>query len=493
MNPVAIPLTDLVAKIRSKEIKPSEATNAYLDRIAALDGKVGAYLAIDAEGARAAAKILDEKQAKGADLGPLGGAPMAIKDIFVTKGIETTAGSKILKGYKPPYDATVVAKLKSAGAIILGKANCDEFAMGSSNENSAYKKCFNPWDLSRTPGGSSGGSAAAVSADLCAASTGTDTGGSIRQPASLTSTVGVKPTYGRVSRFGMIAFASSLDQGGPFGKTVRDTARVLEAMAGHDPQDSTSADRPVPAFEKSAERGLSGDVKGMRVAVPKEYFGKGLDPEVEKVIRATADALKKQGAEIIDVSLPYTEYAVSTYYLVCTAECSSNLARFDGVRFGTRVDGSNLVELYSKTRNEGFGAEVKRRILLGTYVLSAGYYDAYYKKAMQARTLIREAFDTVLAKADVILGPVAPTPAFRIGEKSSDPLAMYLSDIYTIAINLAGLPGISVPAGFSASGLPIGAQLVAKAWDEESMFRAAGAIEKAMGVADRKPSIGGGK
>ncbi|HVO30216.1 MAG TPA: Asp-tRNA(Asn)/Glu-tRNA(Gln) amidotransferase subunit GatA [bacterium] len=484
-------LTDLVAKIKAKELKPSEATSAYFTRIEKLDGRIGAFLALDVPGASTAAHHLDQKQAKGEDLGPLGGAPIAIKDIFVTRGVETTAASRILRGYRPPYDATAVAKLKAAGAVVLGKANCDEFAMGSSNENSAYKKVLNPWDLERTPGGSSGGSAAAVAADLSAASIGTDTGGSIRQPASLTSTVGVKPTYGRVSRYGMIAFASSLDQGGPFGKTVRDAARMLECMSGHDAHDSTSVSKPVPAFEKAAERGLAGDVKGMRIAVPKEYFGKGLDPVVEKVTRDAIESLKNQGAQIVDVSLPYTEYAVATYYLVATAECSSNLARFDGVRYGMRVEGKDLVEMYSKTRNAGFGAEVKRRILLGTYVLSAGYYDAYYRKAMQVRTLIRGAFNDVLAKADAILGPVAPTPAFRIGEKVSDPLAMYLSDIYTIAVNLAGLPGISVPAGFAAGAkpLPIGVQLVAKAWDEESLFRAAGAIETASGVVGKKPVL----
>jgi len=483
----ALSLTDLVAKVKAKEVSAAEVAAAYLARVRALDASIGAYLLVDGEGATAAAKAIDARIAKGEDCGPLAGAPIALKDIFTTAGVKTTCGSKILAGYVPPYDATVVKKLRAAGAVILGKTNMDEFAMGSSTENSAFMPTKNPWDLTRTPGGSSGGSAAAVAADLCAAATGTDTGGSIRQPASVSGVVGMKPTYGRVSRYGMIAFASSLDQGGPLAKTVRDAARLLESMSGHDPLDSTSADRPVPKLEDAATKG----VKGLKVGVPKEYFGKGLDPEVESVVRGAIDSLRSAGATISEVSLKHTEYAVATYYIVATAEASSNLARYDGVRYGARVEAGNLTEMYAKTRDAGFGAEVKRRILLGTYVLSAGYYDAYYRKAMQARTLIRRAYESVLADHDVILGPVSPTPAFRLGEKTADPLAMYLSDIYTIAVNLAGLPGISVPAGFSTSGLPIGAQIVGRAWDEETVLRAAGAIEAAAGIASRKPVLNG--
>jgi aspartyl-tRNA(Asn)/glutamyl-tRNA(Gln) amidotransferase subunit A len=479
-------VTGLREKLARKETSAPEVVTAYYDRIAKLDPKLGAFLALDRD------RALEEAKRSKPDGGPLAGVPLAIKDIFVTKGLKTTCGSKILESYVPPYDATVVKRLKSAGAIVLGKTNMDEFAMGSSNENSAFGPVRNPWDLARTPGGSSGGSAAAVAADLCAAATGTDTGGSIRLPASLSGVVGIKPTYGRVSRYGMVAFASSLDQGGVLAKSVADAAIVLGAMAGHDPMDSTSVAKEVPDWAAAAGAGA----KGMRIALPKQYFGKGLDPEVESVVRDAARALEKAGAKVFEADLPYTEYAVATYYLVATAEASSNLARFDGVRYGLRVEAPGLVEMYSKTREKGFGAEPKRRILLGTYVLSAGYYDAYYRKAMQVRTMIREAFNRVLAGADAILGPVSPTPAFRLGEKTGDPLAMYLSDLYTISVNLAGLPGISVPAGFtsgSKSGgkkLPIGIQLVGKAWDEAALFQAGGAVEAAMGVAGKRPEIG---
>ena len=479
------PLCDLVEKIRGKQVRASEAVDAYLARIRAIDPRVQAYLAVDEEGARRAASEIDARIAKGDDPGPLAGAPIAIKDIFATAGVKTTCASKILAGYVPPYDATAVARLRARGAIVLGKTNMDEFAMGSSNENSAFAKTRNPWDLERTPGGSSGGSAAAVAADLCAGATGTDTGGSIRQPASLSGVVGVKPTYGRVSRYGMIAFASSLDQGGPLSRTVRDAARLLEAMSGHDPLDSTSAGRPVPALEAALARGA----KGLRVALPRGWFGAGLDADVEACVRRAADVLRDAGATLSEVELPDSEHAIATYYLVATAEASSNLARYDGVRFGSRVDAPSLAEMYAKTRDAGFGAEVKRRILLGTYVLSAGYYDAYYRKAMQVRTLIRNAYDAVLASHDVILGPVSPTPAFRIGEKTEDPLAMYLSDVYTIGVNLAGLPGMSVPAGFSKGGLPVGAQLIARAWDEEALFRAGNVLESGLGVAGKKPPL----
>ncbi len=477
---VKMGVVELRDAVRAKKLKASEIVGAYLDRIAKRDGEIGAYLAVDADGAMKRAKEMDGK----APDGPMAGVPIAMKDIFCTKGVTTTCGSKILETYVPPYDATVVTKLAKAGAITLGKANMDEFAMGSSNENSAFKKVRNPWDMARTPGGSSGGSAAAVAGDLCAAATGTDTGGSIRQPASVSGIVGIKPTYGRVSRYGMIAFASSLDQGGVLAKSVRDAAVMLAAMSGHDALDSTSVDKPVPDWEKDTQA----DVKGLRVALPKEYFSKGLDPEVEKVVRDAAASLEKRGAKVREVSLPYGEYAVATYYLVATAEASSNLARYDGVRYGLRVEAPGLVEMYSRTRNAGFGAEVKRRILLGTYVLSSGYYDAYYLKAMKVRTLIRKAFDSVLAENDVILGPVSPTPAFKLGEKTDDPLQMYLSDIYTISTNLAGLPGMSVPGGFSKTNLPIGVQFVGRAWDESTLFRAGGAIEAEMGVKDRRAS-----
>ncbi|OLD36198.1 MAG: aspartyl/glutamyl-tRNA amidotransferase subunit A, partial [Myxococcales bacterium 13_1_40CM_2_68_15] len=407
--------------------------------------------------------------------GPLDGIPIALKDIYCMEGVETTCGSKILRGYVPPYDATVVRKLKQAGAVIVGKLNMDEFAMGSSTENSAYGPTMNPWDLSRTPGGSSGGSAAAVAARLVAGAFGTDTGGSIRQPAAMVGCVGMKPTYGRVSRYGVIAFASSLDQVGPFAQDVRGVAYLLSAVAGHDENDQTSSRRPVPDYAAALGR----DVRGLRLGVPREYFGEGVSPEVEHAVRAGIERLRGLGCEVRDISLPNSPHAIATYYIVATAEASSNLARYDGVRYGYRARAGQLLEMYEKTRAEGFGAEVKRRIMLGTYALSAGYYDAYYLRAQKVRTLIRRDFDQAFATVDAVVSPTSPTTAFRLGEKLDDPLAMYLSDVYTVPVNLAGLPGISVPCGFDSKGLPVGLQLIGKPFDEETLLRMARAAEPA--------------
>jgi aspartyl-tRNA(Asn)/glutamyl-tRNA(Gln) amidotransferase subunit A len=400
--------------------------------------------------------------------------------------VPTTCASKILEGFRPPYDAYVVEKLKAAGAVILGKNNMDEFAMGSSTENSAFKKTVNPWGENCVPGGSSGGSAASVASGECVASVGTDTGGSIRQPAALCGTVGLKPTYGRVSRFGMIAFASSLDQAGPLTTTVEDAAIMLNAIAGHDPRDSTSIDAPVPDFTT----GIDGGVKGLKIGIPKEYFIEGIDPEVEKAVKDSLALLKDQGAELVDISLPHTEYAVSVYYLVATAEASSNLARFDGVKYGVRVDdGSGLIDMYKNSREQGFGPEVKRRIMLGTYALSSGYYDAYYKKASQVRTLIKNDFEAAFNECDVIVTPTAPSPAFKIGEKTDDPLTMYLSDIFTLPASLAGIPAISLPCGFSSEKLPIGLQIIGKSMEEATVLRAAKAYEDATTWKDERPEV----
>lgn len=477
---------ELTEKLSAREITSTELTAAYLKRIDAVEGSVNAYLTVTAEAAMEAAAEADKRFASGAKQGPLAGIPISVKDIFCTKGIKTTCGSKILGNFIPPYDATVVRRLKEAGAVILGKNNMDEFAMGSSTENSAFKKTSNPWALDRVPGGSSGGSAAAVSASLSAASVGTDTGGSIRQPASCCGVVGLKPTYGRVSRFGMIAFASSLDQAGPFTKDVRDAAIMLGAIAGHDPLDSTSINAAKPDYTAF----LTKDIKGLRIGIPKEYFIDGIDADVASSIDSALKTLEGLGAKLVPVSLPHTEYAVSVYYLVATAEASSNLARYDGVRFGLRADGAkNLLEMYKMTRDTGFGAEVKRRIMLGTYALSSGYYDAYYKKASQVRTLIKGDFDSAFDLCDVIATPTAPTAAFRLGEKLEDPLTMYLSDIFTISCNLAGLPGISVPCGFTGEGLPVGLQLLSKQMDEGAILKAAHAYEQATEWHKRRPSI----
>jgi aspartyl-tRNA(Asn)/glutamyl-tRNA(Gln) amidotransferase subunit A len=467
-------LTELAAGVAAKKWKSRDLVEAYLDRIAKLDKRIGAFLLVDGDGARKAADAVDKKVAAGEAVGPLAGVPIGLKDIFVTRGIETTAGSKILKGFIPPYESTASGRLAAAGAISLGKINMDEFAMGSSNENSAFHPVHNPWDLERVPGGSSGGSAAAVAASLCAGTLGTDTGGSIRQPASLCGIVGVKPTYGRVSRYGVIAFASSLDHPGPFGRTVEDAAALLEVIAGHDPMDATSIPQPVGRYREACKAGLT----GMRVGVPKEYFQSGMDPEIEAAVKAALDELGRAGAKLVPVSLPHTEYAIATYYLICTAEASSNLARYDGVRYGHRTaEASSLEELYAKTRGEGFGNEPKRRIVLGTYVLRAGYYEAYYGKALRVRRLIADDFTAAFSQCDVLVTPTSPTPAFKLGERAADPLQMYLADIYTVAPPLAGVPALSQCCGFTRAGLPIGLQTIGPPLGEEAVFRVAGAYQ----------------
>jgi len=475
MDLTGLAIHELSALLSKREVSSRELTEAYLERIGEVDGRVHAYLSVTPEAALKAAEQADKRLGSGTDITPLTGVPVSVKDIFCTSGCETTCASKILSGFVPPYDATVIARLRKAGAVILGKNNMDEFAMGSSTENSAFGPTLNPWDTGRVPGGSSGGSAAAVAARECAASVGTDTGGSIRQPASLCGVVGMKPTYGRVSRYGMIAFASSLDQAGPLTRDVRDAALMLGVMAGHDPKDSTSIDAPVPDYAAS----LTGEIKGLKVGIPDEYFIEGMDPEVEALVKEALKVLEGLGAEPVQISLPHTAYAVSVYYLVATAEASSNLARYDGVKYGVRARGAaDLTDMYSRTRDEGFGSEVKRRIMLGTYSLSAGYYDAYYKKASQVRTLIKRDFERAFASCDVIATPTAPAPAFALGEKLEDPLTMYLSDIFTISCNLAGIPGVSVPCGLTGAGLPVGLQLLGAALDEATVLRAAHAYEE---------------
>lgn len=476
---------ELHERLKKGEITSVEVTEAFLKRIEAVDEKIKAYITITGEEAIQQAKEADKRFSSGRDITPLTGIPLAIKDIFCTKGIPTTCASRILKDFVPPYDATVIKKLKGAGAVILGKANMDEFAMGSSTENSAFFITRNPWDMERVPGGSSGGSAAAVAGGLCVASIGTDTGGSIRQPASLCGVVGLKPTYGRVSRYGMIAFASSLDQGGPIVKDVTDCAIMMNVISGHDHLDSTSLDADVPDYTKA----LTGDVKGLRVGIPKEYFIEGMDGEVDRAVRTAIDILKDLGVEVVDVSLSHTEYAIAVYYLVATAEASSNLARYDGVKYGGRVKAGDLMEMYCKTRDVGFGPEVKRRIMLGTYSLSAGYYEAYYRKASQVRTLIKRDFEEAFKSCDVILTPTSPTPAFKIGEKVADPLTMYLSDIFTISCNLAGIPGLSLPCGFTKDGLPIGLQILGRWLDEETILKVAYAYEQATDWHKRRPEV----
>lgn len=486
MNLTNLTIHELHEKIKKKEVSSLEATQAQLDHIRKVEPKVSAYITLTEELALEQAKKTDAEISKGKDISPLTGIPFALKDIFITKGIKTTCASKILHNYVPPYNGTAVQKLLDAGIVHLGKLNMDEFAMGSSSETSHFVKTKNPWDLERTPGGSSGGSSAAISADLCFGTLGTDTGGSIRQPAALTSIVGLKPTYGRVSRYGVIAFASSLDQVGPMAKDVRDCALILNTIAGHDPKDSTSVNTPVPDYTKS----LTGDVKGLRIGIPKEYFVKGMDTEIETSVRAAIKQYESMGAICEEVSLPHTEYAVPTYYILAPAEASSNLARYDGVRYGHRVqDPKDLIDMYTRSRSEGFGSEVKRRIMLGTYVLSSGYYDAYYLKAQKVRTLIQKDFLDAFQKFDVLLTPVTPSPAFKLGEKTDDPVAMYLSDIFTINVNLAGLPGMSLPCGFTKSGLPIGMQLIAKHFEEEKIFRAAYAYEQNSEWHKKKPKL----
>ena len=476
MNLTVLTIDSARSAIGERKTTATALAEAYYAKIEADDPKIGAYLILSKERALAKAAQIDALTGKGDTLPPLAGVPVGIKDVLVTKGVRTTAGSKILGNYVPPYDCTAVARLEAAGAVVLGKLNCDEFAMGSSNENSAFKPVHNPRDLSRVPGGSSGGSAAAVAADMAVATLGTDTGGSIRQPASFCGVVGLKPTYGRVSRYGLIAFASSLDHIGPLTKTVKDAAIVLRTIAGRDPMDSTSAELPVPDYVAELDK----PVKGLKVGVAREYFGDGLEPETRKIVESAIQKLASLGCEIVDVSLPHTKYAIPAYYLVATAEASSNLARFDGVRYSFRAKSvRTLSEMYRRTRDQGFGAEVKRRIMLGTYALSAGYYDAYYLKAQRVRTLLTRDFEEAFGKVDVIVGPTSPTPAFKLGEKVDDPLAMYLADIYTVTANLAGIPGISIPAGRSKENLPIGMQIFGKHFAESTILRVANAHEKA--------------
>ncbi|GMU00893.1 Asp-tRNA(Asn)/Glu-tRNA(Gln) amidotransferase subunit GatA [Corallococcus caeni] len=468
-------MLELAAKLASREVSSVEATRASLQRIAQVDPKVRAFLRVDEPGALKAAEASDARREAGSPLSALDGVPVGLKDIFLTEGVETTCASRVLEGFVPPYDATVVRLLKEAGLPLVGKLNMDEFAMGSSNESSAYFPTHNPWDLTRTPGGSSGGSAAAVAAREVFGALGTDTGGSIRQPAALTNTVGLKPTYGRVSRYGVIAFASSLDQPGPMARTVGDTAALFQLIARHDPLDSTSADVETP----DCLTGLEDGVRGLKLGVPREYFAEGMDPEVAGTLRASLEELEKLGATLVDVSLPHTKYALATYYLLASSEASSNLARYDGIRYGQRAkDARGLKELYTQTRGQGFGAEVKRRIMLGTYALSAGYYDAYYLRAQKVRTLIREDFTKVFQQVDAIVSPTSPVPAFKLGAKVDDPLSMYLMDVYTLPCNLAGLPGLSVPCGFTQAGLPIGMQLLGRPFDEARLLRIARAFER---------------
>ncbi|MFZ5451808.1 MAG: Asp-tRNA(Asn)/Glu-tRNA(Gln) amidotransferase subunit GatA [Thermodesulfobacteriota bacterium] len=480
----SLSISELAPLLARREVSPVEVTEQLLARIASVDGQLNSYLTVDADGARAQAKAAEARIA-GGEGAPLTGVPLALKDVLVTKGLRTTCGSKILENFVPPFDATVCARLRSAGAVFLGKVNMDEFAMGSSTENSAFGTTCNPWNREYIPGGSSGGSAAAVAADLCLGSLGSDTGGSIRQPACHCGVVGLKPTYGLVSRYGLVAYASSLDQIGPLTKEVRDAALLLNCIAGYDHRDSTSVDQAVPDYLA----GLGREIKGLKIGVPKEYFGEGLDPEVAAAVQAALKTLEGLGAVLVEVSLPHTEYAVAVYYVVAVAEASSNLARYDGVKYGLRVEGRNLLEMYGATRTKGFGAEVRRRIMLGTYALSAGYYDAYYRKASQVRALIRGDFDRAFQECDLVATPVSPTPAFRLGEKLDDPLTMYLSDIFTISANLAGVPGISVPCGFSGTGLPIGLQLMGPPFGEAVLLQAAYALEQATDWHRRKPVL----
>jgi len=475
----SLSLSQAREKLLKREIGAEEITRAHLERIAEIDPKLNSYVLVTPERALADACESERRLAAGgAQVRPLEGCPIALKDIFVTKDIRSTAASRILHNFIPPYEGTPSGKLAEAGSVLLGKLNMDEFAMGSSNENSAFGPCRNPWDTTRIPGGSSGGSAVAVAAELCLASLGTDTGGSIRQPASLCGIVGLRPTYGRVSRYGVIAFASSLDQVGPFARTVTDAAHMLKAISGHDPHDSTSVNTPVPDYPAL----LHGELKGRRIGVPKEYFVAGLDPEIESSIRRCIAAMEKEGAEIIDISLPHTEYAIACYYIIAPSEASSNLARYDGVRYGLREYGEGgLEQMYVASRSKGFGAEVKRRIMLGTYCLSAGYYDAYYIKAQKVRTLIAQDFKRAFERVDAIVTPTTPTTAFKIGEKTDDPLQMYLSDIYTVPTNLGMICGISVPCGLDSKGLPIGLQLLGKPFGEAELLDIAYAYEQTLG------------
>jgi aspartyl-tRNA(Asn)/glutamyl-tRNA(Gln) amidotransferase subunit A len=479
----ALEIRDQVAR---GEVRAAEVVEDVFGRIRALDGRVKAYLRLDEEGARASANAIDAKVAAKKPLGRLAGVTVAVKDVLCTRGLETTCASRILEGFVPPYDAHVVERLRAEDAIVVGKTNLDEFAMGSSTENSAYQITSNPWDLSRVPGGSSGGSAAAVAADLAHVALGTDTGGSIRQPAALCGMTGLKPTYGRVSRYGLVAFASSLDQIGPMTGDVRDAALLLGVIAGKDERDSTSQPAAVPDYLAAIDAG----VKGLRLGVPREYFPETIQPSVRDRVRDAIDVYRKLGAEIVDVSLPHTEHGIAAYYIVATSEASSNLARYDGVQFGIRAAGArSLVEMTSRTRSQGFGPEVKRRILLGTYCLSAGYYDAYYLKGLKIRTLLRRDFEQAFEKVDAIVCPTSPIPAFKIGEKVSDPLSMYLCDVFSVTANLAGIPGISVPCGFTPEKLPVGLQVLGKPLGEETILRVARAYERETDWHLRRPPL----
>ena len=489
---------EMATALAKGEVTSVALTQLHLDRIASVDKDVHAFLHIDTEGALAQASAVDAKRAKGEKLSPLAGVPLALKDVLAQKGVPTTCGSKILEGWRPPYDSTVVANLKKNDIVILGKTNMDEFAMGSSTENSAYGPTHNPWDLSRIPGGSGGGSAASLAAFEAPLAIGTDTGGSIRQPAAVTGTVGVKPTYGGVSRYGLVAFSSSLDQAGPCARTVLDTALLHEAIAGHDPRDATSINAPVPQVVAAAK---SGDVKGMKIGVVKELNGDGYQPGVRARFEESLELLAKAGAEIVEVSCPNFEYALAAYYLIAPSECSSNLARFDAMRYGLRVgdvDGASAEEVMNLTREVGFGREVKRRIILGTYALSSGYYDAYYGSAQKVRTLITQDFTSAFAKADVLVSPTCPTTAFKIGEKSNDPLAMYLNDIATIPVNMAGIGGMSLPSGLAdEDGLPVGFQIMSPVMKDERMYSVGAALEAALlskwgtPILSKAPALGG--
>jgi aspartyl-tRNA(Asn)/glutamyl-tRNA(Gln) amidotransferase subunit A len=486
MSTVDASASQLLSAMVSGKVSAVDVARAFLDQIETHDGKIAAFLHVDRDGALQQAALVDEKRRSGQPVGKLAGLPVAVKDVVCTRGLPTTCGSRILQRFLPPYDAEVIRRFREADAVILGKTNMDEFAMGSSTENSAFQITRNPWDTSRTPGGSSGGSAAAVAAGMAPLAIGSDTGGSIRQPAAFCGIVGMKPTYGRVSRYGLVAFASSLDQLGPLASDVAGAAALLEVMAGHDARDSTSVDRPVPEYRRTLEQPLS----GLRIGLASEHFAAGLDPEVASAARAAADVYRSLGAQVVDVTLPHSKYGVAAYYLIAPSEAASNLARYDGVHYGHRAEKfDGLIDMYAASRGEGFGPEVKRRIMLGNYALSAGYYDAYYLKALKVRRLIRSDFDRAFETCDVLLSPVAPTPAFKVGELVDDPLAMYLSDIYTLSANLAGLPGISLPGGFNTGGLPIGIQLLGPPFAEETLLRAARMFERETPWHTKRPSL----
>jgi len=512
MSLVNLTATELLAQLQSREVTSVEVTEAFLDQIRRHDAKVGAFLRVDAEGALGRAARIDDRRRRGEPVGRLGGLPVAVKDVLATRGEATTCASRILEGFRPPYDATVIAALKAADAVPVGKTNMDEFAMGGSTENSAFQLTRNPWNLERIPGGSSGGSAACVAASMAPLAVGSDTGGSIREPAGLCGVTGMKPTYGRVSRYGLVAFASSLDQVGPLARTAEDAALLLEVLAGHDPNDSTSIDLPVPPYAEAVRQPLD----DLRIGLVREHFGEGLDPEVEASVREAVRVYESLGATVRELSMPHSKYAVATYYIIAPCEASSNLARYDGVHYGYRADerqmiaeleadrkklqesgdqaaldglDSPIVRMFRRTRAEGFGAEVKRRIMLGTYALSAGYYDAYYLKALKVRRLIRQDFDRAFEEVDLIAGPIAPTPAYKIGEKIDDPLSMYLFDLYTVSTNLAGIPGISIPCGFSSDGLPIGLHLQAPPFTEERLLRGAHMFQQATDWHTQRPLL----